>query len=114
MKDQLFLLRPGFHNAGLGPLYCKDSMAIEGLLSFCPDLRGLVDVHYMEFPRPRAALVDALGEDHQSVPVIVLADETAIQDGGIQAKSANGHRYIDDEGMIRRYLSTQFDQPLAG
>jgi hypothetical protein len=114
VKDQLFLLRPGFHNAGLGPLYCGNSVAIEGLLSFCPDLRTLVDVNYLEFPRPRAALVDALGEHHQSAPVIVLADETTIQDGGIKAKSAKGRRFIDDEGLIRRYLSTQFDQPLAG
>jgi hypothetical protein len=114
LKDQLFLLRPGFRNAGLGPLYCGNSVAVEGLLSFCPDLRTLVDVTYLEFPRPRAALIDALGEDHQAAPVIVLADETVMHDGGVQPKSANGRRFIDDESLIRRYLSTQFDQPLAG
>lgn len=114
MKDQLFLLKPGFFNAGLGPLYCGDSVSVEGLLSFCPDLRDRVDVHYLGFARPRRALVDLLGDAQQAAPVIVLADETAIQDGGVEAKMANGHRYIDDEGLIRRYLSTQFDQPLAG
>jgi len=52
MKDQLYLLRPGFFNAGLGPLYCGDSLPIEGMLSFFPQLRTLLDVHYLEFPRP--------------------------------------------------------------
>ena len=39
MKDTLYLLRPGFFNAGVGPLYCGDSLPVEGLLSFFPQLR---------------------------------------------------------------------------
>ena len=114
MKDQLFLLRPGFHNAGLGPLYCSDSVGIEGLLSFCPDLRTLVDVHYLDFQRPRSALVSALGEDHQAAPVIILADTVEIEDAGVTPRHANGRRFIADEKMIRRYLSSQYHQPQAG
>ncbi len=114
MKDQLFLLRPGFFNAGLGPLYCGDSVSVEGLLSFCPDLRDLVDVHYLDFSRPRAALVAALGEDHQSVPVIVLADKIQLRDPGVEVRQTHGRRYIADEKLIRRYLSSQYYQPLAG
>jgi hypothetical protein len=114
MKDQLFLLRPGFFNAGLGPLYCGDSVSVEGLLSFCPELREAVDVHYLDFARPRGPLVDALGEDRQSVPVIILADGAAMKDGGVEVQQAKGRRFIADEKLIRRYLSTQYDQPLAG
>ncbi|HEV7815845.1 MAG TPA: DUF3088 family protein, partial [Janthinobacterium sp.] len=36
MKDQLFLLKPGFSDAGQGPFYCGDSVAVEGLLGFFP------------------------------------------------------------------------------
>lgn len=114
MKDQLFLLKPGFFNAGLGPLYCGDSVPVEGLLSFCPELRSLVDVHYLDFPRPRGPLVDLLGEACQSVPVLVLDEGTEPKDPGIELEEVNGHRYIADQAMIRRYLSAQYDQPLAG
>ncbi|WP_309605640.1 DUF3088 family protein [Phenylobacterium sp.] len=114
MKDQLFLLKPGFHNAGLGPLYCGDSVSIEGLLSFCPDLRTLVDVHYLDFQRPRSPLVSWLGKDHQSVPVIILADATRVDDPGVAPRQAQGRRYIADEKLIRRYLSSQYDLPQAG
>jgi len=100
VKDQLYLLRPGFMNAGLGPLYCGDSAPVE--------------VHYLEFPRPRAPLVEALGEAHQGVPVLILAPDAQVKDGGISPRTTNGHRFLDDEGLIRRYLSTQYDQPLAG
>ncbi len=114
MKDQLFLLRPGFFNAGLGPLYCGDSVSVEGLLSFCPSLREAVDVHYLPFERPRVPVVEALGEARQSVPVLVLADASEPLDRGVLLQHANGRRYIADEKTIRRYLSTQYAQPLAG
>jgi len=114
MKDQLFLLRPGFFNGGLGPLYCGDSAAVEGLLSFCPQLREAVDVHSIEFGRPRAALVRRLGEAYQSAPVLIVGDDPTPIDEGIAVEEANGRRFIADERMIRRYLSATYDQPVAG
>jgi len=114
MKDQLYLLRPGFMNAGIGPLYCGDSLPVEGLLSFFPQLRSLLDVHYLEFPRPRAALVDLLGEENQGVPVLILADDREIADPDLQPKAVKGRRFYADEKSIRRYLSEQYDLPEAG
>jgi hypothetical protein len=114
MKDQLYLLRPGFYNSGLGPLYCGDSLPVEGLLSFFPQLRTLLDVHYLEFPRPRAALVRALGEELQGIPVLILAAEREIVDEDLEPKEANGKRFFADERSIRRYLSAQHDLPEAG
>ena len=114
MKDQLYLLRPGFFNAGLGPLYCADSLPVEGMLSFFPQLRTLLDVHYLEFPRPRAALVIALGEQFQGIPVLILADEREVTDEELTPSEANGKRFFADERSIRRYLSAQHSLPDAG
>lgn len=114
MKDQLFLLKPGFRNAGLGPFYCGDSVPVEGLLGFFPELREAVEVRYIAFERPRGDLVELLGEAHQSLPVIVLSEEAVIRDADIEVAQSQGRRFIADEKMIRRYLSTQYDKPLAG
>ena len=114
MKDQLFLLKPGFFNATLGPLYCGDSVAVEGMLSFFPQLRELVDVHYIDFPRPRAELVSLLGEDRQSVPVLIVRNSRPITDKGILPQQANGERFFDNERLIRRYLSAHYELPVAG
>ncbi len=70
MKDQLYLLRPGFFNGAVGPMYCGHCAPIEGVLSFFPQLRNLVDVNYLEFPRPRAALIAVVGEENQSFAII--------------------------------------------
>jgi hypothetical protein len=113
MKDQLYLLRPGFMNAGMGPLYCSDSAPVEGVLSFFPQLRDLVEIHYLEFPRPRQALVGALGESNQSLPVLILAATRKVKDDELEPKSANGKFFFTDEKSIRHYLSTQYDLPVA-
>jgi hypothetical protein len=113
MKDQLYLLRPGFTNAGLGPLYCSDSAPVEGVLSFFPQLRDLLDIHYLEFPRPRHALVQALGEAHQSLPVLILAANRQLKDPELEPSHAKGTLFFTDEKSIRHYLSTQYKLPVA-
>lgn len=114
MKDTLFLLKPGFCNAGLGPLYCGDSVSVEGMLSFFPELREKVDVRYIDFARPRQDLVERLGEDNQSVPVLVLSEGSTVKDSGVIPQTVNGARFLADERLIRRYLSAQFGLPQAG
>lgn len=111
MKDQLFLLRPGFQNTTGVMSYCADSAPVEGVLSFFPQLREWLDVQYLEFPRPRGVLVEALGEAHQSLPVLILARERALKADAPAPTSANGQRFFADEASIRRYLSTQYDLP---
>lgn len=107
-KDKLFLLKPDFRNGDQGPFYCPDCARIEGLLSYYPKLRHKLDVHYVDFPRPRAALVAELGEAHQGCPMLVLAEGRRVLDPGLDVQEANGRRFIADEGHIRRYLSATF------
>jgi hypothetical protein len=114
MKDQLYLMRPGFTNAGLGPFYCGDSVSVEGMLSFFPELRDRIDVHYIAFPRPRQPLIDALGDQYQSIPVLILDDETVAVDTMAEPRKAGGHRFYDDEKKIRQFLSARFGLPEAG
>jgi hypothetical protein len=113
-KDQLYLLRPGFVNAGLGPLYCSDSAPVEGVLSFFPQLRKLLDVHYIEFARPRRALVDALGEEHQAVPVLIVAPDRELKAHAPEVKMAHGRRFLNEEKQIRQYLAEQYGLPSPG
>ncbi|WP_404710736.1 DUF3088 family protein [Sphingomonas sp. MMS24-J13] len=105
-------MKPGFTNAGMGPFYCGDSVSVEGFLSFFPELRAKVDVAYVEFPRPRLPIADLLGEENQSIPVLVLAGKPSSD--RVSVKQANGVSFITNERDIRRYLSAKFDLPEAG
>jgi hypothetical protein len=114
VKDLLFLMKPGFFNQGRGPFYCGDSVAVEGLLSYFPQLRNLLEVQYIGFERPRTPLVSLLGEAHQSLPVLVLAAGRRVEDASLEPLSATGRLFFSDEKAIRRYLSSQYSLPQAG
>jgi hypothetical protein len=111
MKDQLFMLRPGFHVNDAGPFYCPDALPIEGLLSFFPELRRVVAVHYLEHARPRQPLVETLGEAFQGTPVLVLSEGSTPKCRELVPERANGRAFFSDSAVIRRYLSTQYDLP---
>ncbi|WP_081435608.1 DUF3088 domain-containing protein [Paraburkholderia xenovorans] len=108
MKDKLFMLRPGFYQGTEGPFYCGDSVAVEGLLGFFPQLRGEVDVEYIDAQRPRIALVGLIGDENQSAPVLILADGKIPLDEGVQTRLYGNTRFIDSPDHIRRYLSSQY------
>jgi hypothetical protein len=111
VTDQLFLMKPGFTNAGMGPFYCGDSVSVEGLLGFFPQLRDLIQVTYVDFARPRAPIVTLIGEENQSVPVLVIDGEAP---SGTSVRRAGDVAYIDNEKAIRAYLSEKFGLPTAG
>ncbi|WP_175734794.1 DUF3088 domain-containing protein [Burkholderia ambifaria] len=108
MKDTLFILRPGFFKDSEGPFYCGDSVAVEGLLSFYPQLREAVAVEYVDAPRPRRSIVALIGADNQSAPVLVLGDGRTPKDDSVAIRKHDGRRFIDSPADIRRYLSSQY------
>jgi len=106
-RDQLFLLKPDFREGDGGPYYCPSCATLEGLLSFYPILRSLLEVQYVEFPRPRAAVIAALDAEHQGLPSLVIrtgpeADEAL---AGLDVKQTRGRRFLQSPGDIGRYLS---------
>src|SRR3954467_9033857 len=114
MKDTLFLLKPGFLKGESGPFYCADCAALEGVLSFFPELRTKLDVRYIDFTRPRAPLVELLGEANQSAPSLVMGDAPGANVPSDPAPAmANGKRFLNDPADIRRYLSSRYGVPQA-
>ena len=87
-RDQLFLLKPDFRDDSGGPWYCPSCATLEGVLGFYPRLRELLDVQYLDFPRPRAAVIAAIGAENQGLPVTWNG---YWQMGGIQMLDALEH-----------------------
>ena len=75
--EKLFLIKPDFKDPnrnGDSNYFCTNCVTLEGLLSFYPRLRNELEVSYVDFARPRPAIVDLIGEANQSCPVLVLDD----------------------------------------
>ncbi len=109
MADTLYLLESEFVDpAHPGRrFYCWHCMLLEGLLARFTALAGRLEVRRVSWPRPRAALVSLLGEEHQSLPVLVLGDDTPYE----RARFHAGQRFIDDMDGILAALAVRHGFP---
>ena len=75
-KDRLFVLDIDYADPEFAPrrFYCKDCVTVEGLLALFPDRAANIEVVRVPWPRPRAAVIAALGEQNQNLPALALAE----------------------------------------
>lgn len=107
--DILFLLKPDFMDNGAGPYYCPSCATLEGLLSFYSPLRQRLDVRYVDFPRPRAAVVELIGDANQGLPALVLGDQVPARLlEGLDVQASNGRRFLKSTGDMGKYLARAY------
>lgn len=107
-KDHIFLIAPGFTDPKRedGPFICPFCNQVEGLLASFPELASEVEVTRLPFPRPRLPVIELIGEDNQSLPLLVYGDEPPAD-----AKQANGRYFTNDTVRILSSLSERHGFP---
>jgi len=75
-------------------------------LSCHPQLREQLDIRYVGFTKPRAPVVELLGDANQSCPVLILADKQARVRYDIT--ESNGYPFISGDRPIAKYLSQRY------
>jgi len=109
-KDTLYLLPMGFDKDGQRR-FCPDCAMMEGYLAAYPELREALDIVRVDYPRPRVALVERLGEEHQNAPTLILADPAVDAGPYDEIQSANGLSFLTDARPITRWLAAKYDLP---
>jgi len=114
-KDHLFLLNPGFEDQRLQPenqkYYCPFNATMEGVLGYFPELREKMEIHYIDFPRPRKKIVEIVGEENQGLPLLVLENDPS----GFQAlkvKEYKGKFFLAGSEEILKYFALEHGIPL--
>lgn len=112
-KPILYLLKHDFLDpkAGAGPFYCPYCMRIEGLLAAFPILKRYLTLCYVDFPKPRGALAEWVGEASESCPQIILPDGDDEVSHEWSIAAAQGARRIENTDHIEKYLVARFDLP---
>lgn len=106
-RDTLFLLKHDFKDgADLRSFYCPDCAFIEGVLRYFPSLAHQLDIQYVDFLRPRQAVIDLIGADHQGCPVLVLSTHSLPPHDMVVAQS-QGRLFISGAKEIARYWHSQ-------
>lgn len=106
-KGTLYLLNTSFEKDG-APRFCPDCAMMEGYLAAFPQLRDVLDIVRVDYARPRAALVERLGEDHQNAPTLVLAKASPDAGPHGEIQSANGLSFLTDARPITRWLAARY------
>ena len=109
-RDKLFIVNPDFRDPAYPNqrFYCWHCALMEGLLASFPDLSKTLDVERIDWPRPRTGLIDLLGPENQSVPVLVLASTVSAD---LPHKQHGSCRFIDDKDTILTALSLRHGLP---
>ena len=109
-RDLLLLLEPGFTDpAHPGERFvCPHGVAIEGLLAGEPERAVRLDVKRVPLARPRPAVIEALDEAHQGLPVLVLGNEHPLPD---DAQTLGDTRFVTDTKRILALLAERHGFP---
>jgi Protein of unknown function (DUF3088) len=111
-RDRLFLLKPDFEDPAYPGqrFYCWHCALLEGVLASFPSLQSKIDVERIAWARPRQAVVDIVGEDNQSLPLLVLAADAPEE---LATGTFRGQRFVDDKDAILTVLSRRHGIPRA-
>lgn len=109
-KSTLFLLPPGFVVDGRRE-YCPECAELWGFLHYYPAIKEALDIRYVGFSHPRAAIVEMLGEGRWNCPTLVLADDAEGVEG-VAFETANGRRHLGTARSIARYFAHLYGTPL--
>lgn len=109
-RDRLIILRPGFVDPAFPGqvFYCWHCVLMEGMLASFPAELAFLDVERIEWPRPRQAVIDLIGADRQSLPVLVLADDAP---AGLETGQHQGRRFVEGKDAILAALSVRYGIP---
>ena len=104
IKDKLFLLKPSFSDPKFPGerFYCWQCCLLEGLLSYFPELNEKIEICRVAWERPRMEVVQILGVENQSLPLLILSEFSEVKRG---VKSSNGHFFINDHLDILNALA---------
>jgi hypothetical protein len=109
-RDTLIILNLDFEDPAYPGrrFYCWHCVLIEGLLAAFPDLAEKVEVIRTPWPRPRKLVVEQLGPENQSLPVLILADGTTPEHATGEYK---GRHFVEGKDAILRVLALRYGIP---
>jgi len=104
-RDILLLLQPGFPRPDRPAdqtFVCPHSNLLEGLLASQPELAERIEIRRIAFPRPRQEVITLIGEENQSLPALLLAEDSPVPE---QAKQHGNRHFLQDSALIAAYLA---------
>jgi hypothetical protein len=109
---KLFLLKPDFTDSNAdkeGKLYyCPHCALIEGVIKYYPQLEKMIEIYRIDFKRPRPAIIDIIGEENQSCPVLIIDNEQTDNTDTSYFEKYGAKLFVNSPDLIQKYLTGKF------
>ena len=109
---KLFLLKPDFKDSKIDNeeklYYCPQCALIAGIIKYYPQLETRLVINYVDFQRPRKAIIELIGEDNQSCPTLIIENN---QEENVDLSYFNSYGdilFINSTDSILKYLSEKY------
>jgi len=109
-RDTLILIKPDFLDPAFPDtrFYCWHCALLEGVLVSFPELLTRLNIVRIDWPKPRHEVIQLIGEENQSLPVLVFADDASEQAG---ARYSRGRKFVAGKDDILKALSSRHSIP---
>lgn len=110
-RDTLILIKPDFLDPAFPDtrFYCWHCALLEGVLVSFPALLTRLNIVRIEWPKPRQEVIQLIGEENQSLPVLIFANDAPEQYG---ARHYNGRQFVADKDDILQALASRHHIPV--
>lgn len=109
-KDILFLLPPGFEDAGRRE-FCPECAELWGVLHYFPAIKESLEIRYVGIDHPRGPICALLGEGRWNAPTLVLSPQN-LAAAGPGVRRENGHAMLESARGIAHYFAVRFGTPV--
>lgn len=106
-RDVLFTIGAPFEDSKYPgqKFFCRDCATLDGALALNPHWRECIDIRKVDYRKPRPDVIDVLGVENQSCPVLIFADPNAAPEG---SKQYEGRVFITEVKAILNYLGQTY------
>ena len=114
---KLFLLKPGFTDSRADNeeklYYCPHCALIEGVIKYYPQLGEKIEINHVDFKRPRPAIIELIGEENQSCPVLIIDREPDDVADTNYFEKYGDKLFVNSPDLILKYFASKFGVGVA-
>ena len=109
---KLFLLKHDFTDNNSDKdgkkYYCPNCAMIEGIIKYYPQLEKMIEIHRVDFKRPRIEIIDLIGTENQSCPVLIIDNSNLNSDFRSYFTPFGDKLFVNSTDLIARYFTEKF------
>ena len=79
---------------------------VEGILKYYPQIKEQLEIIYVDFQKPRQAVIDMLGTENQGCPVLIIEKKQDEKADTSYFQSSGDKKFVNNLGDISNVITS--------